>query len=381
MRTLIASDLHLGAGNDIDLLRDPGVREAFLGAVARADRIVLLGDVVELRERPLAEALELSVPFFEGLGEAAGDAELVIVPGNHDHHLLEEWLTTRRLERAPSLGLSERAPSGCEGPIAALARRAGNREVTLAYPGIWVRDDVYATHGHYLDRHLTIPTFERLALAAVERALGPPPDKTTDPLAAPEGPTDPDEYERALAPVYAFLFALAQGGNRDQRGPGPSARIWAAMSQGATRAQRLRGWLLESVAVPGAVRMANRMGLGPVRPDLSPGTITRAGLLAMGEVIHRLGIEAAHVVFGHTHRRGPLDGEYAWRTGTGTALLNSGSWTYMPGMIGSATAEESPYWPGTVVEVDDGPPRARLLLSSRARSELAEACRRPNAPT
>jgi predicted phosphodiesterase len=375
VRTLIASDLHLGAGRDIDLLRNPEVREPLMAAAGEADRIVLLGDAVELRDRPLAEALELAVPFFEALADAAGAAELVIVPGNHDHHLLEEWLTTRRLERAPTLGLSERAPAGCEGPIAALASRAGNSEVTLAYPGVWIRDDVYATHGHYLDRHLTIPTFERLALAAVERALGPPPDKSTDPLEAPAGPTDPDEYERALTPVYAFLFALAQGANRDRRDPGPSARVWAAMSQGATRAQRLRGWLLGSVAVPGAVRMANRMGLGPVKPDLSPGAITRAGLLAMGEVIDRLGIDAEHVVFGHTHRRGPLEGEAGWRTSGGTALINSGSWTHMPGLIGSATPEESPYWPGTVVEVDgDGPPRARLLLSSLTRAELAEAC-------
>ena len=25
--------------------------------------------------------------------------------------------------------------------------------VQLAYPGVWLRDDVYATHGHYLDCH------------------------------------------------------------------------------------------------------------------------------------------------------------------------------------------------------------------------------------
>ncbi len=86
------------------------------------------------------------------------------------------------------------------------------------------------------------------------------------------------------------------------------------MSEGATRAQKLRGWLLGSVALPGAVGMANRFGLGPVKPDLSPGAITRAGIAAMGEVIERLGIEAEHVIFGHTHRRGPLDGEPGWST-------------------------------------------------------------------
>ncbi len=374
MRTLIASDLHLGAGTDVDLLRDARLRQPLLEAAAKADRVVLLGDVVELRERPLAEALDLAVPFFEALAELAGEAELVIVPGNHDHHLLEEWLTTRRLDRSPSLGLAERAPADCQGPLVALARRAGNADVSLAYPGLWIRDDVYATHGHYLDRHLTIPTFERLALAAVERALGPPPTASTDPLDAPEGPTDPDEYERALSPVYAFLFALAQGVSEDRRGPGPSARIWAAMSEGATRAQKLRGWLLGSVALPGAVGMANRFGLGPVKPDLSPGAITRAGLAAMGEVVDRLDIEAEHVVFGHTHRRGPLNGEPGWTTPSGARLTNSGSWTHMPGLIGNATAAESPYWPGTVVEVDEtGSPRARLLLEGLTRAELAEA--------
>jgi predicted phosphodiesterase len=373
VRTLIVSDLHLGAGPENDLVRRERFREPLLEAAAGADRVILLGDVIELRDRPLAEALELAAPFFEALGEAVGDTEVLIVPGNHDHHLLEGWFAGRRLEHTGPLRLEQRASPEEGGPVLALSRRMGTARVELAYPGVWVRDDVYATHGHYLDRHLTIPTFERLALAAVERALGPPPDPAADPLDAPEGPTDPDEYERAQAPVYAFLFALAQGAGPDRRGPGPSARIWAAMSGGATRAQRLRGWLLGSVAVPGAVGVANRFGLGPVRPDLSPGAITRAGLAAIGEVTERLGIKAEHLVFGHTHRRGPLESEPEWRTPGGTRLLNSGSWVHMPGLIGDATAADSPYWPGTVVEVgDEGAPRARLLLESLTRAELAE---------
>jgi predicted phosphodiesterase len=374
VRTLIVSDLHLGAGTDVDLLRRPSARDMLLEELDGVDRLILLGDVVELRERPLGEAFELAGPFFRAVAEAAPDAELVLVPGNHDHHVLEDWLAMRRLDRAAPLELDQRAPDDCEGPLVGLARKAGNANVSLAYPGVWVRDDVYATHGHYLDRHLTIPTFERLALAAVERALGPPPDASEDPLDAPEGPTDPDEYERALTPVYAFLFALAQGASAGRRGPGPSARLWGAMSRGATRAQRLRGWVLESVALPSAVGVANRFGLGPVKPDLSPGAITQAGLTAMGEVIDRLGIEADHVIFGHTHRRGPLSGEPGWTAPGGAALLNTGSWTYMPGFIGSATAPESPYWPGTVVEVGEtGAPEARLLLESLTRAELAEA--------
>ena len=372
MRTLIASDLHLGAGTDSDLLRFERHRAPFLEAATEADRVILLGDVVELRDRPLAEALELARPFFDALAEAAAEAEVVVVPGNHDHHLLEDWLVRRRLDGAEPLSLEERASAGESGPLKAVAEALGGR-VELAYPGVWVRPDVYATHGHYLDRHLTIPTFERLALAAVERALGPAPDASTDPLDAPSGPTDPDEYERAQAPVYAFLFALAQGASAERRGPGPSARIWAAMSGGATRAQKLRGWLLGSVALPGAVGVANRLGLGPVKPDLSPGAITRAGLAAMGTVAERLGIEAEHIVFGHTHRRGPLGDEAGWVTPGGASLVNSGSWVHAPGLLGTAPAAKTPYWPGTVVEVEDeGPPQARLLLESLSREDLGD---------
>jgi predicted phosphodiesterase len=371
MRTLIVSDLHLGAGSDTDLLRWERFREPLLEAIADADRVILLGDVIELRDRPLADALELARPFFEALAEGAPGSEIVVVPGNHDHHLLEEWLVERRLRDAGPLGLEQTAEIADSGPLGAAAAALQGR-ISLAYPGLWVRPGVYATHGHYLDRHLTIPTFERLAVAAVERALGPPADLRQDPLEAPSGPTDPEEYERAQAPVYAFLFALAQGASAEGRTPGPSARIWAAMSGGATRAQKLRGWLLGSVAVPGAVGVANRLGLGPVKPDLSPGAISRAGIAAIDEVVTRLGIEADHLIFGHTHRRGPLVDEPGWAAANGTKLLNSGSWVHMPGLLGKAPAANSAYWPGTVVEVDDeGPPRARLLLEHLSRAELA----------
>jgi predicted phosphodiesterase len=371
MRTLIVSDLHLGAGTENDLLRRERFREPLLEAAQGADRVILLGDVIELRDRPLGDALELAAPFFAALAEATADAEVLIVPGNHDHHLLDDWLAVRRLDGSAPLRLEERAALDSSGPLRAVAAPLAGR-AEIAYPGVWLRPDVYATHGHYLDRHLTIPTFERMALAAVERAIGPPPDASTDPLAAPTGPADPDEYERAQAPVYAFLFALAQGTEANARGPGPSARIWSALSGGATRAQKVRGWLLGSVAVPGAVRVANRLGLGPVKPDLSPGAITRAGLAGMGEVAERLGIEADHIVFGHTHRRGPLGPEPGWTTAGGAKLLNTGSWVYSPGLMGTAPATESPYWPGTIVEVgDEGPPEARLLLESVEREDFA----------
>ncbi len=58
----------------------------------------------------------------------------------------------------------------------------------------------------------------------------------------------------------------------------------------------------------------NRAGIGPLRAEISAVELRGAGLRAMGEVAARLGLGDAHVVFGHTHRPGPLpsDDEEEW---------------------------------------------------------------------
>ena len=222
-------------------------------------------------------------------------------------------------------------------------------------------------HGHYLDRHLTVPTIERLGVGAIERVLGMP---TTgpDPLAPPgDGrAVEIDEYERVQTPVYALLFGLAQATVGDRRGGAdPSARLWQMIGGGDTRSARLRGWVLGAVAVPGAVGVANRLGLGPVRSDLSAGAIGRAGFAAMGDVVEALEIEAEHLIFGHTHRRGGPE------AGGATKLWNTGSWVHSAGLLG-ASAAVSPYWPGTVCWVgDEGEPELRHLLDELGPDELA----------
>jgi hypothetical protein len=372
MRTIVISDLHLASGGDVDLLRRPEIREALWAAIEGVDEVVLLGDMVELRDRPLPEALALARPFFDELGSALGPGRVIVVPGNHDHHLLDDWLEQRRLDGGAPLGLEQRIDE-LSGPLAELVAGIGRASVELAYPGLWLRPGVYATHGHYLDRHLTVPTFERLAVAAVERILGGPADVSEElGSVSVDDVAGPDEYERIQAPVYAFLFALAQAGSSGGRlgGANPSARVWQALGGGFGRAAKLRGWLLGTVAVPGAVGVANRLGLGPVRSDLSPGAITRAGLAAIGEVASRLRIDADHLIFAHTHRRGPLPAETGWRLPGGTRLWNTGSWVFAPGVVGSRSTD-SPYWPGTVAFLeDDGSPQLRHLLDDRSRDDL-----------
>ena len=365
MVTAIVSDLHLGLGSGADLLRREWFRARLIEAIAGVDRLVLLGDVLELRDRPLPEVLEVAKPVVAELGAALAGGELVVVCGNHDHHLIEPWLERRRLEGATPLELEQTGdPEGLA--FEALCEGAGPGRVSFAYPGLWVRDDVYAFHGQYLDRHLTVPTIERLGVAAVERILGMP-ITGPDPLAAPGDATavEVDEYERVQTPVYSLLFGLAQATVGERRGGAdPSARLWQMLGGGDSPSARVRSWLLGSVAVPGAVGVANRLGLGPVRSDLSAGAIGRAGFEAMWDVVDTLAINAEHVVFGHTHRRGgpELKDE--------AKLWNTGSWVHSPGLLGK-TAATSPYWPGTLcVVADEGEPELRHLLDDLAPDDL-----------
>ncbi|CAN5619306.1 hypothetical protein BH10ACT11_BH10ACT11_16950 [soil metagenome] len=371
MRTIVISDTHLASGSSADTLRRPEIRERLLAALEGCDRLVMLGDVVEMRDRPLPSALEIARPILQEIGDAVGDAEVVIVAGNHDHRLVAPWLEQRRIDREGPLGL-EQSFDPPDWPALQIAEAMPQALVRMSYPGIWLRDDVYAMHGHYLDRHLTIPTIERLGISLVEKVLGTP-ARGPDPIAPPDfdDTIDPDDYERVAGPVLGVLYSLAQSGSDEPKGAGsPTARIWRMLQGGDTPAAKVRGWLLGSVALPGAVGVANRLGFGPVRPDLSATAIARAGVEAMGDVIDGLGIEAEHVIFGHTHRRGPLEGEEAW-TEHATNLLNTGSWTFVSGLVGEHP-KTAAYWPGTIAVLEDGePPRLEQLLDEVPREELA----------
>ena len=153
MKTAIVSDLHLGTTSGSDVLRDPGIRAVLLEELRGADRLILLGDVIELRERPLGAALDLALPALAEIGAALGDVEVVLVPGNHDARLAEPLLDGLSMAGAP-LALDATADPS-PGPTAAIAAALAPARLRIAYPGIWLRDDVYATHGNYMDVHLT----------------------------------------------------------------------------------------------------------------------------------------------------------------------------------------------------------------------------------
>ncbi len=388
MRTLIVSDLHLGSNSKIDVLRRPELRAALLERLADVDRVVLLGDVLELRHGPLREAMAAARPFFEDLGRVLGERELVLTAGNHDHALIEPWLAARGAHDDPGpLGLEQLLdPAEASPALALLARWAAPARTRIAYPGLWVRGDVYAMHGHYLDCHLTVPTLERLTVGAMSRLLGRP----ADTFAAV------DDYEAMGAPVFAWRDAVARDAHTGAALNGmATVSAWRALGGGSSdadaaavparrrssRARLLRRLRRRAIVAgfPVAVAALNRAGVGPVRADISAIELRRAGLAAMGEVAARLGLGEAHVVFGHTHRAGPFeaDDEHEWRGRAGARLHNCGSWAYADIFLGS-TGPSNPYWPGTAVIVeDDEPPRLERLLADRTRAELAPPARAP----
>jgi hypothetical protein len=212
---------------------------------------------------------------------------------------------------------------------------------------------VYATHGHYSDRHNTVPLVERLGAGLVARIVGEPAG----------GPAAVDDYEGALAPMYAFIDGVVR-----RRPPKLEAgsdtfqvRAWRALnSNGRPSLRRAAVQSGFSLAVAGL----NRFGLGPLRAELSGTALREGGLYGMHEVVRRLDIPANHVIFGHTHRAGPLPGDPVddWKTPSGRSLWNNGSWLLERSFLGWEPGA-SPYRPGFCAFVSPtGPPEITNLL-------------------
>jgi UDP-2,3-diacylglucosamine pyrophosphatase LpxH len=368
MRTAVISDLHLGLVTGGDVLRDPAIRHVLLEEIGAADRVVLLGDAVELRELPVGVALEAARPFFEDLGNALAGREVTIVPGNHDYRLAEPLLDDLSIEGAGRLELEQfHGPS--PGPTAAIAEWLGPASLRVAYPGLWLREDVYATHGHYMDAHLNLPRAECVAVATLARLSQPLPANAT-----------PAHYERVVRPLYGFFYGVAQARRgttpRNQAAAAEAAwEVLAGERGGRDRSQRLR-FAAARAAFPLAVRTINRVLGSEFDADVSARAIFAGALAAATELASRLGVDGAHVINGHSHRAGPREEDGEWPLPGGGRLHNTGSWVFTSLFHHPGTPPNA-YWPGTVTWVEEsGPPRRVQLLHSHSHAELSDLLRR-----
>jgi UDP-2,3-diacylglucosamine pyrophosphatase LpxH len=336
VRTLVISDLHLGARLRPGVLHRPEALARLLESLAGTDRLVLLGDVVDLLGGRAEHALEAAEPVLNELGRALGDRrEVIVVPGNHDLGLVSPWIARGEVELEPDSVV----PLDATPALTRLAQALEPARVTVRYPGVWLRETIWATHGHYLDRHLLPESAYGIARGLLGRL--------------PRDGARVEDYELAGGPsitrietylLRALPYRLAQ--------------------------------LVEDVA---ELLRASTMPLAPQRflhPRMARFTswalgaqVRRASIPALARVAHRLGVRADWVLFGHVHRRGPLPGDRIadWRGPGGTPrVANTGSWVYEPLLVHNASPPH-PYWPGGAVLIEEaGEPQVLGLLDDLA---------------
>lgn len=303
----------------------PRPRELLLAAAETVDRLVLLGDVIELIELPPTRSLAVAEPLMRALGERVG--EIIVVPGNHDRGLISGWLRARR----EPLEVATLVPVRASGALQRLTGWLSPARVRVHYPGVWLSEKVWATHGHYLGRHLLPESSYGVARGLLGRL--------------PRDDARPEDYETA-------------SGRRRPRTP------------------RLLHGVLElgrAATMPAARRHLLRPGIPPLFAPALGFQMRRASIPALARVVHRLGIDADDVIFGHVHRLGPLPGDdpAQWRGPNGAPrVLNTGAWTYEPLLLHRA-APPHPYWPGGAIVLEaDAPPRAIGLLDDLTTAEL-----------
>jgi hypothetical protein len=335
VRTLVVSDFHLGLRLERDVLRRGEALDALLRALDSVDRLVLLGDVVELLEHRSERAMEVAEPVLRAIGaRLPRGSEVIVVPGNHDNELISPWL---RAHGVPACADAE-LPRDATPLLAELSSWLGPADVRVRYPGVWLAQRVWATHGHYLDRHL----LPEAAFGVARGLLGRLPRDGAAPL----------DYERAGGPSLTRVEALLT-----RWLPRPLAGLVDDL------AELLRAATMPRVRTVPRGLMSRR--LSPLTARLLGAQMRRASIPALGRVVHRLGVDADWVLFGHVHRCGPLaaDDPADWLGPAGSPrIVNSGSWVYEPLLVHHATPPH-PYWPGGAIVLDDGgDPRAIGLL-------------------
>jgi Calcineurin-like phosphoesterase len=330
--TLVLSDLHLGSRLRHDVLTQPEPLRRLLEALEGVERLVLLGDVVEMLEKRAENAMDVAEPVLRLIGKTLGAGrEVIFVPGNHDRALVADWI----LRAGAGLTPDSRVPVDATAELARLASWFAPARVRVHYPGVWLAPGVWATHGHYLDRHL----LPEAAFGITRGLLGRVPRPGALPI----------DYELAGGPSLTRLEALLI-----KAMPRPLAALAEDLAE-----------LIRASTMPLAPRRLLRPGMARLSARVLGAQMRLASLPALSHVAGRLGVDAEWVLFGHVHRLGPLPGdlESRWRGPLGRPrLLNTGSWVYEPLLVHNATAPH-PYWPGGVVILeDDRAPRAVGLL-------------------
>jgi UDP-2,3-diacylglucosamine pyrophosphatase LpxH len=331
VRTLVISDLHLGGRLGHSVLTRPEPLRRLLDALEHVERLVLLGDTVELMEGRAQQAMDTAEPVLRALGARLGaNREVIVVPGNHDAPLVRAWVRAR----SETLSSETSVESTATPVLARLTSWLAPARVGVRYPGVWLSDSVWATHGHYLDRHL-LPV-SAYGIGRLPRARAAPID-----------------YELARRPSVARFSRWL---------PRPVAALVDDAAE-----------LARASTMPRVQRRLLHRRIAPLTATLLGVQMRRASIPALARVVDRLGVDAEWVVFGHVHRLGPLadDDPQQWRAPGGSPrIVNTGSWLYEPLLVHRARPPH-PYWPGGAMLLEPGEdPRAIGLLDGLSSGQL-----------
>lgn len=319
MRTLVVSDLHLGQRGGASVLERRLPRERLLAVLPQFDRLVLLGDIVEMQTVHSDQAFPVAEPILRELAAAFGqDKPILLVPGNHDHALIREWSAAQ----GESLEREHLVPPDASPLLSEMLSWLGPDRVEVRYPGVWLGPRVWATHGHYLNYYLRPVS-----------AIGFLHPRARQRLPHPRLPGGYEHVAEAPAPPH--------------------------MSDGLPP-QRWHDRLFPTSMAPLLSQALGRQ-------------MRHHSLPALAQTAHALGVDAGWVVFGHVHRRGPMTGEDTapWTGPDGRQrLLNTGSWRFEP-VISHRTHPPHPYWPGGAVVIhDDDQPECVGLLDDLSETDF-----------
>lgn len=340
VRRLFLSDLHLGSGDD--LLRHPACLERIEPELAWCDELVINGDLLELVFSSLGEAVSASRPFFALVDRHV--PSVVYVPGNHDWHLVS--MAADELRMAAALG--QPAPQAFRvGPAERLiAHLAPNVRVLAPYP-VCELDGLRIIHGHYLAAHLE--SFGWRMMDRLSWGLTGQPRRSQG--------LGVNDYEALIAPLYDFMYAMAN------------------LPAGRQAQQTFERWLAAAGAVAQAPTKAGRQAVGVARGLLRAArrqdavevvdAPVSALLDAMQAVCRNLDIAPGPVVFAHTHT--PLldaqGDDPRW------TFHNPGSWIYDRRMR-EHPAYRQTAWPGSVLRATGPHVELRHLLDDLAPADL-----------
>ena len=344
MRTLVVSDLHLGAWTGDPLLSRPFARERLAPHLDDVDELVLNGDVFDFLFSTVEKAFEAADPFFDLLAERMSGRRVVFLAGNHDHHIVVRDLRT---------AVECRVANGHWGDTGHrnffqryMDRKMPDVETSCAYP-YHLAGDVLISHGHYLDAHVGGSVANRMMARATWSIAG----------GRPMDQLQVADYESVIVPLTELLFTVAQlprGTAAQMSFQEDLERIGKVLGLVARAKHAMRhavGRNGTATAVPGS----------PARAS-SPTAEVPAQLAAYAKVVRNLGWDrvATKHVFSHTHQ--PLAG-VTDPACPGVRFWNTGSWIYEPSL-----GNREDYvryleraWPGTAVLIDTDEPEPRLV--------------------